>query len=265
MLFALLLTALPAAARELTVAQTAQMLAADVVILGEIHDNALHHEGQAALMAQLAPKVVVFEMLSPEMAARVNGADRRDIEALGAEIGWAEAGWPDIALYAPVFEALGDAVAVGAAAPREEVRAAFAEGAAAVFRPGAARFGLERDLPAAEQAMREQMQFEAHCEAMPLEMMGGMVEAQRLRDAAFSAATLEALEAHGGPVVVITGNGHARRDWGMPALLALAGPEASVYSVGFVEAPSAEDDPRFDMTIVTDPAPREDPCAAFIK
>ena len=108
-----------------------------------------------------------------------------------------------------------------------------------------------------------QMQFEAHCEAMPLAMMGGMVEAQRLRDAAFAAATLDALERHGAPVVVITGNGHARKDWGMPALIALADPGVTLWSVGFVETPRPLDDPRFDLTVATEPAPRDDPCAAF--
>ncbi|NNK15643.1 MAG: ChaN family lipoprotein [Sulfitobacter sp.] len=252
-----------AAALDLTGDQITLMLDADIVILGEIHDNAAHHAGQAELMQQINPKAVVFEMLNREMAEGVNASDRNDIAALGAEIGWQDAGWPDIALYAPVFEALGTAQAVGAMADRTTVRAAFAEGAAAVFGNGADRFGLTEALPAGELDLRMQLQFEAHCEAMPLNLMGGMVEAQRLRDAAFSKAALTALDTYGAPVVVITGNGHARRDWAMPHMIALAAPDVSTYTVGFVEAPAAPDDPRFDLTIVTDPAPRQDPCAAF--
>lgn len=260
----ILILAGPARADDLlSAAVWEKVLSADIVILGEVHDNAAHHAGQGAVLARLEPSAIVFEMLSPEMAAQVENASGEDVEALGKKIGWTEAGWPDITLYAPVFEALGAAAIVGAALPRARVRSAFAAGAATVFGSGAARFGLDRPLPDAEQAAREAMQFDAHCQAMPRALMGGMVEAQRLRDAAFSAATLEAYETYGAPVAVIAGHGHARRDWGMPALLALAAPDLRVFSLGFVEAPGQENDPRFDATVVTDPAPRGDPCAAF--
>ncbi|MDG1168755.1 MAG: ChaN family lipoprotein [Sulfitobacter sp.] len=252
-------------AQDLTSAQTAAMLSADIVILGEIHDNGAHHAGQARLMAKIAPKAVVFEMLTPQMAGVVNISGRSEMRALDDAIGWGAAGWPDIALYQPVFEALGDATVIGAAAPRDTVRAAFAQGAAAVFGADAARFGLANPLPAAQQEARRVLQFEAHCQAMPLEMMDGIIEAQRLRDAQFSAAALRALADHGAPVVVITGNGHARRDWAMPFVIAQAAPDVATYSIGFVEAPSDADDPRFDATIITKAAPRDDPCAAFSK
>ncbi|MEM6940053.1 MAG: ChaN family lipoprotein [Pseudomonadota bacterium] len=250
-------------AQDLTPEQEAALLAADIVILGEVHDNALHHVGQAALIEKLQPRAVVFEMLSPRQALQVSSYTADDLTDLGTEIGWEEAGWPDFAIYQPIFEALGAVRAVGAAAPRAQVRAAFQQGAAAVFEGDAAQFGLDTALPEPELSARKQMQFEAHCEAMPLEMMGGMVEAQRLRDAHFAARTLIALAAHGGPVAVITGNGHARRDWGMPVKLAAAAPDARVLSIGFVEAPAPADDPRYDITIVTAAAERGDPCDAF--
>lgn len=243
----------------------AQMRGADVVILGEVHDNPVHHEVQAQIIRALGPRAVVFEMLSPKMALQVNTYASDDLGPLGSEIGWEKAGWPDFAIYQPIFEALGDAQAVGAAAPHQMVRGAFAQGAAAVFEGDAARFGLQEDLPKKEQTAREEMQFAAHCSAMPMDMMGAMVEAQRLRDAHFSARTLLALETHGAPVVVITGNGHARRDWGMPHALANAAPEVRIFSLGVLEKPARVDDPRYDAVIVTEEALREDPCAAFEK
>ena len=44
--------------------------AQDVVILGEIHDNPAHHEVQAERVADIQPRALVFEMLTPEQAAR---------------------------------------------------------------------------------------------------------------------------------------------------------------------------------------------------
>jgi uncharacterized iron-regulated protein len=259
----LLFAAMPAWAETPAIQPNAQMLQADIVILGEVHDNPYHHRGQAELIEQLKPKAVVFEMLSPAQADTFNSGPRDDLDAAALAMDWANSGWPEFDLYRPVFAALGDIPVVGAAAPRNEVRAAFEAGAAITFGEGAALFGLDKPLPKEELAQRRTMQFDAHCAAMPLEMMGGMVEAQRLRDALFSKSALDAFEAVGGPIVVIAGNGHARQDWGMPAAIAVAAQDVTVHAAGFVEHPDTADDPRFDITFPTPPAQRDDPCAAF--
>lgn len=263
-LFTLLFfAATPVFAQTLSPAQTTLMKDAQIIILGEIHDNREHHQGQAKLLALIDPKAVVFEMLSATQAEIVNADLRKDVAKLSERIKWDASGWPDFKLYAPIFAALGDRRVVGAAAPSGVIRDAFGKGAAKVFGEGAARFGLDQDVPSSQLEARKQMQFDAHCETMPITMMGGMVEAQRLRDAFFSRAALNAYEQYGAPIVVITGNGHARRDWGMPALLSKAAPKLKVYSVGFVERPAPSDDPRFNVTIVTAPAERSEPCDAF--
>ena len=117
-------------------------------------------------------------------------------------------------------------------------------------------------LPHDEQAAREAEEMGAHCDALPEAILPGFVEAQRLRDAALAEAALAALAAHGPPVAIITGNGHARRDWGVPALLAIAAPEVEVFALGEFEA-LPEGTVPFDLWTVADPVDRPDPCAAF--
>ena len=167
-------------------------------------------------------------------------------------------------------------VIVGAALSRDDVRAAFGDGAASVFGGQSALYGLTESLPAAEQglrqteslpaaeqAAREALQFDAHCGAMPLEMTGGMVEAQRLRDAAFARTVLGAIDTYGTPVVLITGNGHARTDWGVPAYLTRARPDLDVVAIGQGED-GVPPQGTFDAEIIDAPSPdRPDPCAAF--
>jgi hypothetical protein len=69
--------------------------------------------------------------------------------------------------------------------------------------------------------------------------------------------------------VLITGNGHARGDRGVPAYLRLAKPEAKVLSVGMIELQPGADPAAaarglpFDYIWLSDPAKREDPCAGF--
>lgn len=235
---------------------------ADVVILGEVHDNPAHHVFQAAAIAALAPTALVFEMLTPEEAALVTPDLAADAGALRAALDWDASGWPDFAMYDPLLAFGEDLPLYGAEVPREDARAAFGAGAAAAFGSDAARFGLDRPLDPENQATREAEQQEAHCGALPEDILPGFVEAQRLRDAMLAEAALAALEAHGAPVVVITGNGHARRDQGVPALLAIAAEGVSVTTLGQFEA--APDGPvPFDFWTVAEPVDRPDPCAAF--
>lgn len=230
----------------------------DVLIMGELHDNPQHHAEQANAARVIQPKAVVFEMLTPDEAQALSeiprdpGAMRDATDSIL---------WSNIADYADILAA--SPVIVGAALSREDMRAAFSSGAAEVFGTGADIYGLTNPLPEDEQAIRELNQFDAHCEAMPLEMMGGMVEAQRLRDAAFARSVIEALETYGSPVVLITGNGHARMDWGVPVYLMRARPTLAITSIGQGERQEPPDG-VFSWTLNGAASPdRDDPCAVF--
>jgi uncharacterized iron-regulated protein len=234
---------------------------ADIIILGEVHDNPQHHRRQAELLTAIAPAAVAFEMLTPAQAATANATAVRD-ERLAEALDWAGSGWPDWSLYQPVFVAVGNTPVYGMAVPRESLNAAVTGGAASAFGEGAGDFGLTDPLPAAQQSEREAHQQAVHCNALPAAMLPGMVEAQRLRDAAFARTALEAHREAGGPVVVITGSGHARVDWGMPAMLREAAPEMRVVSIGQLEEQPAGAAP-YDHWLVSEPAPRPDPCEGF--
>lgn len=252
--------AAPLSSGEITAEALEALPTADVVILGEVHDNPVHHANQARAVAAIAPRALVFEMLTPQQAAHAFGVPRDDAAALEAALGWEN--WPDFAMYHPIFTAAPAAEIHGGALPAGEVRRAMDVGAAAVFGEDAGVYGLGDALPDDQQAAREAMQFAAHCDALPEDMMPGMVAAQRLRDAALARAAVRAHVATGGPVVVITGTGHARTDHGIPAKLALAAPELSVVAVGQLESDPGAEAP-FDLWIVTGAMDRPDPCAAF--
>ncbi len=234
----------------------------DIVILGEVHDNPTHHRNQAAAVAAIRPSALVFEMFGPQEAERAADLPRDDVGRLATALGWEGSGWPDFSLYHPILAAAPEAALYGAALPRDLVRRAVTEGAAAVFGADAALYGLDRALPPDLQAAREAEQQAAHCNALPEAMLPGMVAAQALRDAAFSRSALTALAETGGPVVVIAGSGHADRERGMPVFLGRAAPDVSVLSLGQVEAPATQTQP-YDLWIVTEAAPRDNPCAAF--
>lgn len=234
----------------------------DIVILGEVHDHPAHHAMQADVARRLAPTAFVFEMLDVSEAALITPEAVDDLDRLAADLEWDASGWPDFAFYASLFEQAAVTAIYGAELDRESAQAAFGSSAAEVFNGDAARFGLSEPLPQAEQAAREAAQLAAHCDMLPADILPGFVEAQRLRDAELSRQALRALDETGGPVVVITGNGHARQDWGMPSLLAIAAPDVGVFALGQMEGDLPDSGP-FDLMTTADPIARPDPCAAF--
>lgn len=243
-----------------------------IVVLGEVHDNPVHHARQAWLVSRLKPGGLAFEMIpsASEEGIRVyldQGGKRRGI---GPAIGWDRMGWPDWDLYAPIVEAAPGAYIAGGGVSRADIRLAMMAGAAGAFGSGAGRLGLDRPLDPAVRAEIEDEMIASHCNKLPRSVAADMVEAQRLRDARFAAAVGRAFaNGQGRAAVLITGNGHARTDRGVPAFLREAAPELPVLSVGMLELRQGED-PRaeaeglpFDFVWFSDPAERDDPCGAF--
>lgn len=261
LLAGLFLAAVPAMASEIDISQVLDLPPADVIILGEVHDNHTHHLNQATAIAALRPAALVFEMFGPDAALAATPAMRASPSRLEQALGWADSGWPDFAMYYPIFVAAPEAAIFGGDIPRDDVRRAVSDGAAQVMGPSASLFGLDQPLDADQQAVREAGQMAAHCDALPEDMLPGMVEAQRLRDAGLARAVIAALAETGGPVAVITGNGHARTDWGMPGMLAQARPDVSVLSIAQFETP--QDTAPYDHWLVTPTIARDDPCLAF--
>ncbi|WP_027257674.1 ChaN family lipoprotein [Leisingera aquimarina] len=235
---------------------------ADVVILGEVHDNPVHHQRQAILLAKLQPRAVVWEMITAEQAAALDPETLANARLTARQLDWQNSGWPDFSLYAPVFAAAADARQYGAQVPRAEAAEAWERGVAAFFRAeDAARFGLDQPLPEVEQAEREADQQTNHCNAMPVEMLPVLVDFQRLRDAALAKAADTALAETGGPVAVITGNGHARTDRGLAVYLAKARPAVQIRSLG--QSEGGQISGTFDLLLDAGAAVRPDPCLAF--
>ena len=240
---------------------------ADIVILGEVHDNPAHHDNQAAIVQALQPAALVFEMIPQSAEDEVNALRESgaEPEAIAAALDWRDSGWPDFAFYAEILAAAPKARVFGAEQSRADVKRAMVEGAAGVFGPDASTYGLDKPLPPEEQQRREAQQAAAHCGKLPPEMLPGMVEAQRLRDAELADAALWARTMTGdGQVVVIAGSGHADKRRGVPAALEIAAPDLTVMALGQFEAEPDEALADEYDAILLSPAPkRDDPCTAL--
>lgn len=240
-----------------------RMREADVVLLGELHDNTHHHARRAMLLEGFgSPLTVVAEHL-PRGAAPVlpQGASstalREALEASGFDMkGWR---WPmHEALFMAIARA-GDRL-IGGNLERDTARRLAREGLGAMPEDLAAWVNAA-PLSTAARAALEQDLLDGHCGQLSAARMPGMVAAQRGRDAAMAQA-LVAQRGAGRPVVLIAGNGHVRRDYGVPTLLAARPEPPRVLSIGFVEQ-TATTDARaqpYDISWATAAVPREDAC-----
>jgi uncharacterized iron-regulated protein len=222
---------------------------ADFVLIGESHDNRDHHRLQARIVSALERdarrrRAVAFEMISADRQLEVVehlDANPGDAAGLGAAVDWPGRGWPDWALYEPIARAAlaNGAQIVAADLDAEQRRAVFEQGAQALRTSFVRRTGLDQDLSATLTSdLREELR-EAHCRQAPPEVLGGMYQVQRARDAML-ADRLAATSGRAGGIL-IAGNGHVRKDRGVPWYLGRLKPAARTLSIGLLEV---EDDVR---------------------
>lgn len=271
------LFALPALASAPRADFTEQALAQEmarrpVVLLGEVHDNAAQHAARAAALRRLlaggARPAIAFEQFDRERQVDI---DRARLEAPPAGRTPAEhvidhtrpaRGW-NWALYRPFVElALEyDLPIVAANLSRTDAMRAATGGYAAVFDEATrAHFGLDA-LPAAMRAAHERAVDDGHCNRMPAESLPALARAQIARDLAL-AQSIRPHFARG--VVLLTGNGHARNDIGIPFFLSSA-ERAQVITIGLLERDQTDADwaQQFDVAFSTPAQAREDPCATI--
>ena len=253
-------------------ALVARLSAARYRLLGELHDHPEHHRLRARLVARLAADhpQVFFEQFDRENDAPLRDAQRpgAGADAL-ARAGKIDAGW-QWPLHRPLVQAALDA---GLAIRAANLSGAQARRIATGSDPRNVAPELGGTLSGAawtsadEAGLRTEI-LESHCGALPDRVAAPMALAQRTRDAAIAVA----LGSAPGPAILIAGNGHVRRDRGVPRYL----PDPrDALSVGFLEVTSGATDPRaaagraespaYDYVWFTAPQPRQDPCEAFRK
>lgn len=247
-----------ASGREITRAVLLERLrAADYVLLGELHDNRRHHVLRGELVVDLGAGAAVVAEHLPR-GRRVGPGD--DLKARLTAAGFDAKAW-DWPIHEPLFgPILAQGLALsGGNAPAEAIRAVARGNAAelpasmkdlldAAPLSADARSALDADLSA------------GHCGHLPAARVPAMRAAQRLRDAHLWASLKEA---DGRPRVLLAGNGHVRRDYGVPQLTASLLAPGSLVSVGFVERRRDADAAPYDYAWVTVKAKREDPCRSM--
>ena len=246
----------------------AELMQSDFILLGERHDNPHHHAIRGELIDALAGKLagrkpsIVMEYL--DRATRLDPAlpMLEEMQRAGFNLqGWQ---WP---LHEPLFAAARSAglPILGGNLRRSDARRVAMQGDPAIDGELAGLL-VRAPLSGPAQQRLDADLVDGHCGHLPASRLPNMRLAQRARDAAMVSMLLGSRP---GPVILLAGNGHVRRDYGVAALLRELAPTQRSVSIGFFESNAdlehhlAKERGVFDYVWITPPAERDDLCAGF--
>jgi uncharacterized iron-regulated protein len=271
-----------------------QMALARFVLLGEVHDNPDHHLWQAwairtisklrgSRIVEGAPQVdiIAMEMVRVDQNAALDkfyGRDvlvprRRKPRDFARMLKWSKSGWPDFKIYAPIIkQAMHEQIViVPASVSRNFTRRISKEGEAALADGERNRLSLAEPLPETQSKALATEILASHCGLIPESAVPRMSFIQRFRDATMADTLLSVASGKGG--ILIAGNGHVRRDRGVPWYLEERGvPADAIVSLKIAEVHSdstepsayldgeADGRPVADFIVFTPRKERPDPC-----
>lgn len=251
----------------------------NVVLLGEVHDNVVHHElQQKMLQARIdsgAKPALMMEQLDaasqPILDQALAGIQSEDVlNNVTALIKFSD--WQ---YYRPLLSiAVNNRLPVIAAnVPNQYLQPVIWKGYGAYDAKELKRLDVEAVWNEQRQIYLAANMGGAHCGQLRDDLRLGLTRSQRLRDALMADSAISSIPIG---VVGIVGSSHARRDIGLPLYFAARDTSARVFSIGFVEvadntdprtynADSATGEAPFDVMWFTPRMERENPCANFVK
>jgi uncharacterized iron-regulated protein len=254
----------------------ARINAANVLLLGEIHDNLQHHELQQKLLnariASGARPAVMMEQLNAENQPALDQAlagNNRD-EVLSSVTKLIK--FTDWQFYRPFLVIAVDnkLPVIAANISNQQLQPVIWNGFAAYDAGDLKRLAVEQVWSENREKYLVRNMGGAHCGKLKDELRTGLSRSQRLRDALMADSAMASI---GRGIVGIIGSSHARRDIGLPLYFAARAPLAHIFSIGFVEVHPRKTDPNtyetesatgeapFDVIWFTPRVDRPDPCA----
>ena len=235
-----------------------------IFFLGEVHDNEHGHQRRLERVKQLIEQgpqpVVAMEQFDRENQAVLDAALSQcpDVDCVVAKAGTTGWAWR---FYSPYVQwALDKKIKLVAAnLSNVDVRKVMTHGFAAVLGPQMVDTYKLQQIPGQLLSAQNKAIQEGHCNMLPAQAIGPMVQGQIARDVWMAHVVNGVSNA---PVVLIAGNGHVRKDAGVMQWLTPQN-QAKTQVHGYVENTDQNDAEWYDHVHVVPQVEREDPCLVF--
>ena len=240
---------------------------ADIVLFGEIHDNLFQHRARADLISKIQNKkfTIVSEHLVSGSEIAYSGSLLKDLEVIGFnKKAWS---WPVHKVLYKKFEELSLPVFGGNLSEKDinNIYAGRGLSQSDILTPLVKRSAL--DSQSKDKLLNDLVV--GHCGIVEEDFLSVMFKIQRLRDASMAHIASKVV-----PAIVIAGNGHVRRDYGIPQILKKINPNSNIISIAFLELDKLSEmtdnlikklfkDADTDYIWLTEAVSRADPCEKF--
>ncbi len=254
------------------------VLASDYILLGETHDNSLHHQGQTWVIDQLANShrsaIVAFEMIAQQQGSFIADKEFDSADALIVALDHVKTNWEYGRLYKSVFAS---AISAGygifsANMDRQQIVSIARQGEAEIS--DTIKRIMDDAVMSPEQVSASQKEIaESHCGMINETMTSAMMLVQRTKDAVMAAS----LDRHKDidVRVLVAGSGHVRNDRGVPLYLQKQALAKNVLTITWAEVQAdattaaayadywGSTQLPFDYVWFTPRIDRPDPCEEF--
>ncbi|GGY72644.1 ChaN family lipoprotein [Pseudoduganella plicata] len=237
-----------------------------VLLLGEVHDNRAGHVQRYEELRQRVEAgwrpVIAMEQFDRQDQDLLNAAQNGCMDAGCVIRVMDRKGWDWQQYYNIIQLALDHKLPIVAVnLSRADASKVVRDGIASSFDAKTiAEYRLGEPVSADWRKAQEREIQAGHCDMVPAMMLPGMVNAQMARDVWMAKLIREQQPRD---VVLIAGNGHVRKDIGVPRWLTTYGPRLTIETIGYVEGKAAPG--QFDAMKVVPAVKRPDPCAKFKK
>jgi uncharacterized iron-regulated protein len=267
--------------RELLIEQAAL---SEFLLLGETHDNPIHHRDQARMIDGLQSHKrsarLAFEMISRQQGKLIADERYDSVASLIAALKHVPSNWQYEPHYVPLFKsAIQAGFSVRAASlDRENILAIANKGVQAISAP--IKTVLDYNVLTHDQEAALRMEIVgSHCGMDHEGMVSAMMLTQRVKDAVMMESLLGdgVTDAKVEIKVLVAGSGHVRKDRGVPKYIMQTRPDAKIVSLAWLEVVAGADEVSdyaqrwdgktlpFDYVWFTPRVDRPDPCEQFRK
>lgn len=252
----------------------------DFILLGETHDNRLHHEYQSWMIGNLHKAgysaLVAFEMISNAQGEVIKDKYYGSSGALIEDLNKVKTTWNYESLYKPVFDSILQAgySVLPANLDRSTIMGIARKGEENI--PSHLKPYLENNALSEEQkeALRNEIKM-SHCGMENPHMTKAMMLTQQVKDAEMADSMMRDIDVK--KRILVAGSGHVRNDRGVPMYIRGEHNDAKIAAIAWLEVAEELTEVRqyaerwggatmpFDYVWFTERVDRPDPCESFRK